>query len=128
MTPCTHSRCARKLIILPAMLVGLSACSTMQGVGATLMVGQEASIEGAVVGVDTAPWTYDGNAVVTVATTTSGTVKVQLPARWNLCKAQPHQGIQELKPRDRVRAVGTVADDNSLVVCAQPQHLLRKIE
>lgn len=126
MTRSANSRAACKLALLPPLLVALSACTTTQGNGTSLVVGQEADIEGMVVSVDTAPWAYDGNAVVTVATATAGTVKVQLPARWNLCKAQPHQGIQELKPRDRVRAVGTVAEDNQLVVCAQPQHLVRK--
>ena len=128
MTRFAHARSAGKLAILLPMLAALSACTTMPGPTAALVDGQEASIEGDVLSVDTAPWTYDGNAVVTVATATSGTVKVQLPARWNLCKAQPHAGIQELKPRDRVRAVGTAAGDNSLVVCAQPQHLLRKLD
>lgn len=128
MTRFAHARSAAKLAMLATILAPLSACTSLQGPGAALVVGQEASIEGDVLSVDTAPWAYDGNAVVTVATTTSGTVKVQLPARWNLCKAQPHEGVQELKPRDRVRAVGTVAEDNQLVVCAQPQHLLRKID
>jgi len=127
MTRFAHAHSAGKVAILLPMLAALSACTTMQASGAALVAGQEASIEGAVLSVDTAPWAYDGNAVVTVATAASGTVKVQLPARWNLCKAQPHQGVQELKPRDRVRAVGTVAEDNGLVVCAQPQHLLRRL-
>ncbi len=128
MTRLTHARSVAKLAMLLAMLAALSACTTMQAPGAALVAGQEASIEGDVISVDTAPWAYDGNAVVTVASATSGTVKVQLPARWNLCKAQPHAGIQEFKPGNRVCAVGTVADDNSLVVCAQPQHQLRKID
>ena len=33
---------------------------------------------------------------------------VQLPARWNLCKAQAPADVQALKPRDRVQATGTV--------------------
>ena len=118
---------ARDAVALSSLLV-LAACTTTPSGSGALVVGQEASIEGDVLSVDTAPWAYDGNAVVTVATATSGAVKVQLPARWNLCKAQPHVGVQELKPRDRVRAVGTAAGDNSLVVCAQPEHQLRKID
>ena len=122
-----HLSRARDAVALSSLLV-LAACTTTPSGSGALVVGQEASIEGDVLSVDTAPWAYDGNAVVTVATATSGAVKVQLPARWNLCKAQPHVGVQELKPRDRVRAVGTAAGDNSLVVCAQPQHQLRKID
>lgn len=118
---------ARHALAATSLLV-VAACATTPSATGALVAGQEASIEGNVVAVDTAPWAYDGNAVVTVATTTAGTVKVQLPARWNLCKAQPHEGVQELRPRDRVRAVGTAAEDNSLVVCAQPQHLLRRID
>lgn len=116
----------RHAVALSLLLV-VAACTTTPPAGGALVAGKEASIEGSVLSVDTAPWAYDGNAVVTVATATTGAVKVQLPARWNLCKAQPHEGVQELKPRDRVRAVGTVGEDNSLVVCAQPSHLLRKL-
>ena len=119
---------APNLAVTLATVLAVAACTTMPAASGTLIVGQEAGIEGSVLGVDTAPWAYDGNAVVTVATASSGTVKVQLPARWNLCKAQPHTDVQALKPRDRVRAVGTVAADNSLVVCAQPAHLLRKLD
>jgi len=117
----------RNALALSSLLI-VAACTTTPSATAALVAGQEASIEGSVLSVDTTPWTYDGNAVVTVATATSGAVKVQLPARWNLCKAQPHEGVQELKPRDRVRAVGTAGEDNSLVVCAQPVHLLRKLD
>ena len=92
------------------------------------MVGQQATIEGEVLSVDTAPWAYDGNAVVTVSTAGAGTVSVQLPARWNLCKAQPPGDVQALKPRDRVQAIGTVTAPDTLVVCEQPQHTLRKVE
>jgi hypothetical protein len=53
---------------------------------------------------------------------------VQLPARWNLCKAQPLDDVQALKPHDRVQAVGTVTAPDTLVVCEQPQHTLRKVE
>ena len=78
--------------------------------------------------VDTSPWAYDGNAVVTLATDAAGTVRVQLPARWNLCKAQPLEDVQALEPRDRVQVVGTVAAPGELVVCAEPGHRLRKVE
>lgn len=118
---------ARRAVALSSLLV-VAACSTAPSGSGALVVGEEASIEGSVLSVDTSPWAYDGNAVVTVATTSSGAVKVQLPARWNLCKAQPHEGVQDLTPRDRVRAVGTVGEGNSLVVCAQPAHLLRKLD
>ncbi len=118
---------ARGALALSSLLVAAACTTTPSATGASA-IGQEVSVEGSVLRVDTAPWAYDGNAVVTVATATSGAFKVQLPARWNLCKAQPHEGVQDLKPRDRVRAVGTMTGDNSLLICAQPQHLLRKLD
>lgn len=114
---------------IPAVFViaALSACATTPTATATtLVIGQQATISGDVVGVDTDPWAYDGNAVITVATATAGTVKVQLPARRNLCKAQPLDDVQALKPGDRVEAVGTVTAADELVVCEQPQHRLNK--
>jgi len=53
-------------------------------------------------------------------------VAVQLPARWNLCKAPPLGDVQALKPGDRVRVIGTVTAPDEVVVCAQPQHRLVK--
>lgn len=116
-----------RLVAATATLLVLCACVTTPTDGA-LRVGQRATIEGEVVGVDTNPWAYDGNAVVTVSTAAAGTVSVQLPARWNLCKAQPLGDVRALKPRDRVQVVGTVTAPGELVVCAQPEHRLRKVQ
>ena len=116
-----------RVAVIAAALATLAACATAP-MGTALVVGQQATIEGDVVSVDTAPWAYDGNAVVTVSTTSAGTVSVQLPARWNLCKAQPPGDVQALKPRDRVQVIGTVTAPDALVVCEQPQHTLRKVE
>ena len=117
---------ARRLTIGAAFLV-LSACATKPA-GKPLKAGQQASLQGNVVSVDTAPWAYDGNATIVISTAEAGKVEVQLPARWNLCKAQPLGDVQALKSGDRVEVVGTVSEPNRLVVCAEPQHLLRKIE
>jgi hypothetical protein len=106
-------------------LTALSGCASTPA-GDALVAGEEASIEGTVVSVDTDPWAYDGNAVVTVSTG-AGKVAVQLPARWNLCKAQPLGDVQALKPDDRVQAVGTATGPGEMVVCAQPQHRLNKM-
>jgi hypothetical protein len=121
-----HSTHPVRLAIV-ATLVSLSACATSPDGGA-LVVGRQATIEGEIVGVDTKPWAYDGNAVVTVSTASTGTVSVQLPARWNLCKAQAPGDLQALKPHDRVQVVGTVTAPNELVVCAEHEHRLRKME
>lgn len=66
--------------------------------------------------------------MVTVSTADAGTIKVQLPARWNLCKAPSPDNVQALKPRDHVQIVGTVTAPGELVVCAEPAHRLRKVE
>ena len=114
-------------LVVAAALIALSACAVTPA-GNALVAGQQATIEGEVVRVDTDPWAYDGNAVITVSTADAGTVSVQLPARWNLCKAQPLGDVRALKPRDRVQVVGTIAAPGELVVCEQPEHRLRKIE
>ena len=114
------------LFVLSVLLIALSACAVAPTRNA-LVIGQQAMIEGEVLRVDTDPWTYDGNAVITVSTET-GTVDVQLPARWNLCKAPPLDDVRALKPRDRVQAIGTVTAPGKLVVCELPTHLLRKVQ
>lgn len=116
-----------RLLAVAASLIALSACAAAPTRNA-LVVGQQAMIEGEVVRVDTDPWAYDGNAVITVSTTDTGTINVQLPARWNLCKAPPPDNVQALKPGDRVQAVGTITAPGELVVCEQSEHLLRKVE
>lgn len=115
-----------RLFAAVAALIALAGCATTPA-DSVLSVGQEATIEGSVVSVDTDPWAYDGNAVVTVSTG-AGNVSVQLPARWNLCKAQPLGDVQALKPRDRVQAIGTVTASGEMVVCGQPEHRLSKLE
>lgn len=116
-----------RLALAAMAFLALSACATSPA-GDALVVGQQATIEGDVISVDTAPWAYDGNAMVAISTADAGTVSVQLPARWNLCKAQPPGDVQALKPGDRVQAVGTATAPGELVVCAQPGHRLRKVE
>ena len=127
----THVVLRPRMALVAAMLA-ISACATAPPStappGPALVIGQQATIEGEVVSVDTAPWAYDGNAVVTVSTARAGIVSVQLPARWNLCKAQAPGDVQALKPGERVQAIGSVTAPDTLVVCEQPQHALRKVE
>ncbi|NDK39080.1 hypothetical protein DT603_09530 [Pseudoxanthomonas gei] len=114
-----------RLTLVAGTVLVLGACTTSPAVNAALATGQQSTLEGQVVSVDTAPWAYDGNAVVVIATAT-GNVGVQLPARWNLCKAPPPGDVQALKPGDRVQVIGTVTAPDEVVVCAQPQHRLVK--
>lgn len=113
------------LLATAVALAALSGCATVPA-GSAMSVGQEATIEGNVVSVNTDPWAYDGTAVVMVSTA-KGDVRVQLPARWNLCKAQPLGDIQSFEPNDRVQAVGTVTGPGEMVVCGQPEHRLTEM-
>ncbi|MFT3670068.1 MAG: hypothetical protein QM795_16185 [Pseudoxanthomonas sp.] len=107
-----------------AACLSLAACTTTPATPAWVP-GQQATVEGQVATVDTTPWTYDGSAVVTLATPT-GNVDVHLPARWNLCKAPPPDDVQALKAGDRVRVTGTVSEPHTLVVCEQAAHGLHR--
>ncbi|HEY1140341.1 MAG TPA: hypothetical protein VGE88_09070 [Lysobacter sp.] len=109
------------------LAIALAGCATRPAPQAWT-VGEEATIEGEILAVDTAPWAYDGNAIVRVATVQQGTVQVQLPARWNRCKAEPLGDVQSLQPHDRIHASGTVIAPDAVLVCAQPQHHLRKAD
>jgi len=126
MTRCIRTLPAIRWPAIATTLVMLSACATAPA-GRAFTIGQQVAIDGIVVSVDTAPWAYDGNAVVTLSTTTARGVRVQLPARWNLCKAAPPGDVQALQPGDRVQAIGTATAADELVVCEQPQHLLRAL-
>lgn len=116
-----------RLGLLSAALL-LGACTTTTPAptpSATLAAGQQATVNGTIVSVDTTPWTYDGSAIIKIAAA-NGQVDVHLPARWNLCKAPPPDDVQSLKAGDRVQATGTVTDDGGLVVCEQADHRLRR--
>ena len=106
-----------------ALLVG--ACATTAD--APLAAGTQATISGSISAIDTQPWTYDGNAIVQVDTREHGRVAVQLPARWNLCKAAPVD-VQALAVGMRVQAVGLVGGEGEMVVCGDEAHRLARAE
>jgi hypothetical protein len=81
------------------------------------------TIEGTVASIDTQPWMYDGHAVVRVDVAGRGRVSVQLPARWNLCKATSVD-VQALAVGMRVQAVGAAEGANALTVCSDTAHRL----
>lgn len=109
-------------LVLPALLAGCAAGPVAPATGG------EATVEGRVASVDTAPWAYDGSAIVVIDGTAAGRVRVELPARWNLCSAHPLPDLSTLRPGERVRATGTTGEDGTLVVCAQPTHELRRLD
>lgn len=118
--------CMPRIVLVPLLLcAGLGAgCASAPATPASSS--GEQSIEGTIASVDTAPWAYDGHAVVQVDTATRGRVAVQLPARWNLCKAAPVD-VAALSPGMRVRAVGADGADGALVVCGDAAHRLEPI-
>ncbi|RZA20504.1 MAG: hypothetical protein EOP93_05650 [Lysobacteraceae bacterium] len=110
-------------------VLAASACLVLAAAGcattpaSTLAVGSQATIDGTIASIDTKPWTYDGNAVVTLETAAHGRVSVQLPARWNLCKAAAVD-VAALAVGRRAQAVGTVTGERGLVVCESAEHRL----
>ncbi|WP_051414525.1 hypothetical protein [Pseudoxanthomonas suwonensis] len=74
------------------------------------------TIEGTIASIDLQPWTYDGHAMIQVDVPNQGRVAVQLPARWNLCKAQPVD-VETLKVGVKVQAVGETKGAGALMVC-----------
>lgn len=119
--------------MLVAMLAGCAgtAATRAPSVAApstALTEGATATVEGRVAAVDTAPWAYDGNAVVTLASDTHGAVDLLFPARWNLCRAGDIGDLQALAPGTRVRATGTVSAPATLTVCEHASHGLQRLD
>ena len=103
-----------------ALTAALSACAG--GPTAAPTAGTDA-IEGTIAAIDTTPWTYDGNAVIQVETADRGRVPVELPARWNLCRAAAVD-TEALAVGMRVRVVGAAGGEGGLVVCQDAAHRL----
>lgn len=120
---------AANALLAAVALAALAARAGMR-TPAVSAAGAQLTIEGTVASVDTAPWAYDGNAVVQVSGTAHGTVAVQLPARWNLCRARPVEEVQGLQKdmRVRVRVTGTVDAPDRMTVCEHASHGLQRID
>ncbi|GAB2508403.1 hypothetical protein GCM10027188_09300 [Lysobacter humi (ex Lee et al. 2017)] len=86
----------------------------------------ELHFEGRVTAVDMTPWTYDGNAVIRVASDASGTIAVELPARWNLCRAQAVESPETLQGR-RVRVVARATEPGRAVLCESAEHRIERL-
>ena len=113
----------RNIAIPAALGLCLAIAGCVSNPTAPPQAGHQASFEGTVLSIDTQPWAYDGNAVVYVQTPDRRRVAVQLPARWNLCKAPPVD-VQALAVGMRVRVVGTPGDGDEWVVCQDAAHRL----
>lgn len=111
---------ASVLSVLPstlALLLGACAHAPSGGGGA---------LEGRVLSIDTAPWAYDGSGVL-VVDAGGRTLRVALPARWNLCKGRGLDEAGTLKPGDRVRVRGTVAADGSIDACSDAASSIERL-
>lgn len=120
----TFKRHAAPLLLAIALLPG---CVTHGGAAAAFAVGSEVAFEGRLESVDTAPWAYDGNARLVVDTQAHGDVAVELPARWNLCKAPAVGDAGAFPPGDRVRVVGTVTAPATVTVCERATHRVTRL-
>jgi hypothetical protein len=86
--------------------------------------GSPVDVVGVIASIDTQPWMYDGNAVVEVdVEAPRRRMAVQLPARWNLCAAQPVD-VERLSVGQRVRVVGDAGQRREIVVCQDASHRL----
>lgn len=117
-------RAARATFVLCAGLLA-SACATQ--VAQAPAADAQRAMTGSIVAIDTRPWTYDGNAVVEIDSDRDGRVTVQLPARWNLCRAAPVD-VQALSVGMRVQVVGNADESGGIVVCADEAHRLVPID
>lgn len=114
---------SRNACVAPLLCIGLATAGCATQTNTPVAADDETSVVGSIVSIDTQPWIYDGNAVVQVDTRERGRVAVQLPARWNLCKAAPVD-VEALRVGMQVRAVGSVGADGELVVCQRASHRL----
>ena len=115
------------MALIACIAMTTAACTTMASAGSALSAGSQATVDGTLASIDTKPWTYDGNAVVLLDTTAHGRVSVQLPARWNLCKAG-QVDVASLVVGRRARAIGTVTEDGAVVVCERAEHRLGMVD
>ena len=111
------------ILVAPLAAAGCASDPTTQA----LAPGSQATVDGTIAAIDTQPWTYDGNAIVLLDTAEHGRVSVQLPARWNLCKAASVD-VAAMHAGQRVRAVGSVTDDGHVVVCERAEHRLQPLD
>ena len=111
------------IVAMTAAILVTTACVATPVKVVPLAVGAQVAVDGTILAIDTDPWAYDGNAVVSLQTAAYGPMHVQLPARWNLCKAGS-VNVAALKVGQAVRAVGTLIAAGEIVVCERAEHRL----
>ncbi|TDK21505.1 hypothetical protein E2F46_14820 [Luteimonas aestuarii] len=114
-------RLALAATALCAVLVVAACANTPDDASAP---GGRIDVTGVIASIDTQPWMYDGNAVVEVdVEAPRRRMAVQLPARWNLCVAEPVD-VEALSVGQRVRVVGNAGNRREIVVCQDASHRL----
>lgn len=115
---------------VPALAIAIAAllasCASTGAGPTTPAVGSELAFEGILREVDTAPWAYDGNARLRVQGDGTGELVVELPARWNLCKATGIGDAGRFVVGQRVQGLGTVTAPGTVTVCEQAGHRIAR--
>lgn len=93
---------------------------------AGLAPGDGPTVSGEVTAVDLSPMAYDGNATLDVRTAAGETVRVEIPARTNLCQADL-TGYGDLRVGDRVAVRGARQASGAVTPCTEPDHYLRRV-
>lgn len=110
---------------LPVLL--LAACASAPPADVAWRPGSDVEFTGRITAVDTAPWAYDGSARIAIASDAHGAVDVELPARWNLCKAPSIEAAVKLPVGTRVQVVARALDADTAVVCESATHAVRAL-
>lgn len=107
-----------RLLLLAALL---GACASTGSDGGS----PGGPIIGTVASVDLSPMAYDGNAVLLVRADDGRTVRVEIPARTNLCAAEGISAVGDLHAGDRVEVVGEAGPEGAVTPCTDAAHRLR---
>jgi hypothetical protein len=87
--------------------------------------GPDRTLAGTVAAIDLDPMSYDADGVVTVRTSGGDTVRVLLPARYNLCAAT-YDDWSDLAVGDAVEARGVVTSEGAVRPCESAEHYFRR--
>ena len=116
-------------IAMPILIlsVALAACGSIgdQPLG---QIGQQASVEGEVISVDLSPMMVDGPAEIEIVSQEHGQVTVLVPPCFPDCSQQAVEQLEVIEPGQRWRAVGEVAEADTLVLYQDGRHSLNLME
>lgn len=110
-----------RLLLVIALLAACASPEPVEPPGP--VPGTTVSLSGEVTSVDLEPMTYDGDAIIVLATD-DGPTTVRIPARMNLCQATGIDRVGSLQPGDVIEVRGESADDGSVTPCASSEHRL----